>query len=224
MPTVLITGASSGIGAAIARALAPRHDLILVARRADRLTALATELGPRHITITADLADPAGLAAVVAGVAELDVLVNNAGVFALANGDAITADHLDGLWRINVNAPMLLTAALLPRLRAGGSVINVSSAVVENTFTSCGAYTASKCALEGWSRVLREELRPRRIRVGILAPGATATEVWPAAFAGAERSRMVQAADVAEAARLMVEAPPATSFDRIAVTPSSGAI
>jgi len=224
MPTVLITGASSGIGAAIARALAPRHDLILVARRADRLTALATELGPRHRTIAADLADHAGLAAIVSGVAELDVLVNNAGVFALANGDAITGAHLDNLWRINVNAPMLLTAALLPRLRAGGSVINVSSAVVENAFTSCGAYTASKCALEGWSRVLREELRPRRIRVGILAPGATDTEVWPPEFAGAERSRMVRAADVAEAARMMIEAPPATSFDRIAVTPSSGAI
>jgi short-subunit dehydrogenase len=224
MPTVLITGASSGIGAAIARTLAPRHDLILVARRADRLTALATELGPRHRTIAADLADPAGLGAVVAGVTDLDVLVNNAGVFALANGDAITATHLDSLWRINVNAPMLLTAAVLPRLRAGGSVINVSSTVVENAFAGCAAYTASKCAIEGWSRVLREELRPRRIRVGVIAPGATDTEVWPAAFAGAERSRMVRASDVAEAVRLMVEAPAATSFDRIAVTPSAGAI
>ena len=224
MPTVLITGASSGIGAAIARTLAPGQDLILVARRADRLHALAAELGSRHRTIAADLADPAGLGAVVAGVTELDVLVNNAGVFALANGDAITAAHLDNLWRINVNAPMLLTAALLPRLRTGGGVINVSSTVVENAFAGCAAYTASKCAIEGWSRVLREELRPRRIRVGVIAPGATDTEVWPAEFAGAERSRMVRATDVAEAVRLMVEAPAATSFDRIAVTPSAGAI
>jgi 3-oxoacyl-[acyl-carrier protein] reductase len=119
---------------------------------------------------------------------------------------------------------MLLTAALLPRLRPGGSVITVSSTVVENAFAGCAAYTASKCAIEGWSRVLREELRPRRIRVGVIAPGATDTEIWPAAFAGADRSRMVRAADIGEAARLMIEAPAATSFDRIAVSPSSGAI
>ncbi len=223
MSTILITGASSGIGAAVAQALAPHHHLILVARRQERLAALAQRLGAT--AIVADLATPDGLAAVVAAVnGPLHALINNAGIFTLAATDAIDRTHLDQLWRINVDAPMLLTAALLPRLADGGCVVNISSTVVENAFPGCAAYTASKCAIEGWSRVLREELRPRRIRVGIVAPGPTDTEVWPDAFASADRTRMVQAADVAAAVRLMVEAPAAASIDRIAITPASGAI
>lgn len=223
MSTILITGASSGIGAAIAQALAPRHRLILVARRRDRLEAIAHGLGAT--AVVADLATAEGLAAAAAAVdGPLHALVNNAGVFALAGAGAIDRAHLDRLWRINVDAPMLLTAALLPRIASGGLVVNISSTVVDNAFAGCAAYTASKCALEGWSRVLREELRPRAIRVGIVAPGATDTEIWPADFAGADRSRMVRSADIAAAVQLMVEAPTATSFDRMAVTPGSGAV
>ncbi len=223
MSTILITGASSGIGAAIAQALAPRHRLILVARRRDRLEAIARGLDVS--VVVADLATADGVAATAAAVdGPLHALVNNAGVFALARAEAIDRVHLDRLWRLNVDAPMLLTAALLPRIASGGLVVNISSTVVDSAFPGCAAYTASKCAIEGWSRVLREELRPRAVRVGIVAPGATDTEIWPADFAGADRSRMVRAADVAEAVRLIVEAPAATSLDRITLTPSSGAI
>jgi 3-oxoacyl-[acyl-carrier protein] reductase len=223
MSTILITGASSGIGAAIAQALAPRHRLILVARRRDRLEAMARGLGAT--IVVADLATAEGLATAAAAVdGPLHALINNAGVFALNGTGTIDRAHLDPLWRINVDAPMLLTAALLPRIARGGFVINISSTVVEQTFARCAAYTASKCALEGWSRVLREELRPRSIRVGVVVPGATDTEIWPADFAKANRSRMVRSADVAAAVRLMLEAPEATSFDRIAVTPGSGAV
>lgn len=222
-PLVLVTGASSGIGAAVARALAPAYRLVLVARRRDRLATLAAELGA--LAVPADLADADGIATVVEAVdGPLHALVNNAGVFALAAAGAIDRTHLDAIWRINVDAPMLLTAALLPRLVRGGAVVNISSTVVDNAFAGCAAYTASKCAVEGWSRVLREELRPAGVRVGVVAPGATDTEIWPAAFAGADRARMVRAADVAEAVRLMVAAPAATAFDRISVTPSTGAI
>ena len=223
MSTILITGASSGIGAAVAKALAPRHHLILVARRADRLAAVASGLDARMVV--ADLATADGLAAVVAAVdGPLHGLVNNAGVFALAAAGAIDSAHLARVWRINVDAPILLTAALLPRLGDGGCVVNISSGVVDQAFAGCGAYTASKCALEGWSRVLREELRPRHIRVGLVAPGATDTEIWPPEFANADRAKMVRAEDVAEAVRLIIEAPPNTAFDRIAVTPACGAL
>ena len=221
--TILITGASSGIGAAIAQALAGQHRLILVARRHDRLLAMARDLGAT--AVVADLATSAGLAAVIAAVdGPLHALINNAGAFALARAEAIDAAHLARMWRINVDAPMLLTAALLPRLANGGCVVTISSHVVEQAFAGCGAYTASKCAVEGWSRVLREELRPRGIRVGLVAPGATDTEIWPAEFAGADRTRMVRPGDVAAAVRLMVEAPPATAFERIVVTPSGGSL
>jgi len=223
MTTILITGASSGIGAAIAQTLASRHRLILVARRRDQLTALAKSL--EATAVVADLSTAEGIAATAAAVdGPLHALVNNAGIFAMAAGAAIDSAHLASIWRINVDAPLLLTAALLPRLTSGGSVVTISSAVVDHAFAQCGAYTASKCAVEGWSRVLREELRPRGIRVGLVAPGATDTEIWPADFANADRSHMVRASDVAEAVRLMIEAPPATAFDRIMVTPTRGSV
>jgi short-subunit dehydrogenase len=226
--TVMITGASSGIGAAVARALAPRFRLILVARRADRLAELVagiTAAGGQATAIVADLGTAEGLAtAARAAAAGLDGLVNNAGTFALAPGEAIDAAHLDHLLAVNLRAPVLLTAACLPHLRAGATIVNLSSQVVDHAFASCAAYTAAKCAVEGWSRVLREELRPRRIRVTVIAPGATDTEIWPAEFAGADRSRMSAAADVAEAIRAAIELPPSASLDRIAITPPGGAL
>ncbi|MEK7413333.1 MAG: SDR family oxidoreductase [Planctomycetota bacterium] len=222
--TVLITGASSGIGAAVARALSGHFRLILVARRKDRLQALAKEVG-NAVVIAEDLTDPAACARIAAACSGgLDGLVNNAGAFATAACGEITTEHLERMLAINLRAPILLTAACLPHLRAGATIVNVSSRVVDQAFATCAAYTASKCGLEGWSRVLAEELRPRRIRVCIVAPGATDTEIWPPAFAAADRARMVRAADVAEAIRLAIEAHPNASFDRIAVTPQGGAV
>lgn len=223
--TALITGASAGIGEAIARALAPAFHLILVARRGDRLRELARSL-PRATVVEADLATTPGIATAAAAAAEagLDALVNNAGVFTLADCAAIDAVHLDRQWAINVRAPMLLTAACLPRMRQGATIVNVSSQVAELTFPGCGAYTAGKCALEGWSRVLREELRPRRVRVTVVAPGATDTEIWPPQFAATDRSRMSRAEDVAAAVHLAVTADPRASIDRIAISPPAGSL
>lgn len=227
-PTVLITGASSGIGAAVARALAPRFRLLLVARREDRLLALAAELaraGGSAKPVVADLSTVAGRERAAEAAQEgLDALVNNAGAFTLADCPQIDAAHLDHLLAINLRAPLLLTAACLAHLRPGATIVNISSQVVEHAFTGCAAYTAAKCALEGWSRVLREELRPRRIRVSVIAPGATDTEIWPEQFAGADRSRMVRAEDVASAVRLAIEAPPSASFERMAISPPGGAL
>lgn len=222
--TALITGASSGIGAAVARALAGRFRLILVARRGERLAALAAELAGAT-AVAADLADPASHARVAAAAAGgLDVLVNNAGAFALADCAVVDAAHLERQLAINLRAPILLTAACLAHLRPGATIVNVSSQAVEHAFPGCGVYTASKCALEGWSRVLREELRPRRIRVCVVAPGATDTAIWPPQFADADRSRMARPEDVAAAVRLAVEAGPTASVDRIAVAPAGGAL
>lgn len=225
MRTVLITGASSGIGAACARALAHDHRLILVARRADRLAALLAGLpGTGHRSVAADLSADAGIAAAVAACpGELHAVVNNAGVFACAEGKAIDRAHLAGIWRLNVDAPLLLTAALLPRLATGGCIVNISSVAAEAAFAGCGAYSASKAALEAWSRCLREELRPRGVRVCVVAPGATATDIWPADHP-ADRTRMAAADDVAAAVRLALTAPPAASFDRIQVTPAAGPV
>lgn len=225
MPTALITGASSGIGAACARALAPDHHLVLVARDRERLRRLSAELPGEHRLVAADLATPDGIAAAAEAAGEgLDALINNAGAFALARGEAIGSAHLEAMWRINAAAPILLTAACLGRLRDGGCIVNISSVAAEAAFQGCGAYTAAKCALEGWSRCLREELRPRRIRVTVIAPGATDTPIWPADFASADRARMLDPAQVAAAVRMAVSLPPQAALDRVALSPSAGPI
>ena len=228
--TVLITGASSGIGAATALALASTWDVVLVARRRERLQSIAeriTAVGGKAWVIAADLTVPSEpqrvMAQAVTLAGGLDALVNNAGMFTTATVATVTAEHIAALWQLNVQVPMVLSAAAIPHLAAsGGAIINVSSAAVDATFAGCAVYTATKSALETWSRIAREELRSKHIRVGVIAPGATDTEVWPA-NSSFDRSRMCRADDVAQAIRLMLETPAQSSIDRLTVTPAAGA-
>ena len=228
--TVLITGASSGIGAATALSLASTWDVVLVARRREHLQSVAEQItaaGGKTWVISSDLTVPAEpqrvIAQAVALAGGLDALVNNAGIFTTSTVDAITAEHIAALWQLNVQVPMVLTAAAIPHLAARrGSIINVSSAAVDASFAGCAVYTATKSALEAWSRIAREELRSKHIRVGVIAPGATDTDVWPAS-SSFDRSRMCRANDVAQAIRLMLETPAQSSIDRLTVTPADGA-
>ena len=228
--TVLITGASSGIGAATALSLASTWDVVLVARRREHLQSVAEQItaaGGKTWVISSDLTVPAEpqrvIAQAVALAGGLDALVNNAGIFTTSTVDAITAEHIAALWQLNVQVPMVLTAAAIPHLAARrGSIINVSSAAVDASFAGCAVYTATKSALEAWSRIAREELRSKHIRVGVIAPGATDTDVWPAS-SSFDRSRMCRADDVAQAIRLMLETPAHSSIDRLTVTPADGA-
>lgn len=229
---VLITGASSGIGAATARALADGYRLALVGRDRDRLAQVVQKVvadGGQAHGIVADLGDAGVPIRVVDQVVErfgcLDVLVNNAGLFAMAGIGAIEADHLDRLWRINVQAPILLTQAALPHLRGrkGGCVVNMSSHAARAAFTGNGGYAASKAALEAWSRVLREELRGTNVRVGVVSPGPTDTPCWPAERKP-DPSRLCRPEDVAAAIRAMIEASATASLDFIEIQPPGGPI
>lgn len=229
---VLITGASSGIGAATALALSEHMRLVLVARRRDRLDALVATIaaaGGRAWAVVADLEQPGESERVVAEAVRLaggiDSVVNNAGVFLAAGVGDIDAAHLERQWRLNVQAPILVAQAAVPHLaaRGGGTIVNVSSVAAEATFTGCSVYSATKAALDCWSRIAREELRTKRIRIGMIAPGATATEIWPAEST-VDRSRMCRAEDVAQAIRTMIEAPASASIDRIVITPPGGAL
>jgi NADP-dependent 3-hydroxy acid dehydrogenase YdfG len=227
---VIISGASSGIGAATALALASSSRLLLVARRRAALEQLAAQItaagGSAH-AVVADLSLPEAPAELVAQALErfgaIDCLVNNAGVFETAAVDAIAAAHAERLWRLNVLAPMLLAAAALPALRRSraGWIVNVSSVAATATFPGCAASAGSKAAHEAWSRDAREELRPDRVRVGVIAPGATATGVWGSAQA-AERARMCAPEDVAAAIRFMLDSPDSASIDQVVITPPAG--
>lgn len=184
----LITGASSGIGAATARRLArePGLELVLVARREERLAALAGEL-PRAGFLAADLTDPGAPERIRAHLSErfgrLDLLVNNAGASWRASFAEGGYENVRRTMELNFDAPVRLTEALLPLLRATApsAIVNVASTASRVSRAGAGAYSASKFALAGWSDALHLEERRHGVHVGTVLPGFVATEGFPAA-------------------------------------------
>ena len=187
--TILITGASSGIGAAVAREFARSgHNLAITARRLDRLERLATELessGSEVLVLPASLEDPDAperlIAATVARFDRLDVLINNAGygIPSLFGG----SDPLEIRRQLEVNlvAPMLLARWAIPHLiESGGTVINVGSAITAVPNPIFGVYGTTKAALAWWNDALRRELLRRGVRVCLVEPGPIETEFFVA--------------------------------------------
>ncbi|WP_166844580.1 SDR family oxidoreductase [Isoptericola sp. BMS4] len=187
--TALVTGASSGIGAVVAERLAARGaDLVLVARRTDRLTDLAARLRRDHgvsaETVAADLAAPDGPRRVVDAVHErglrVGTLVNNAGFG--AHGDVADADpgRLDDMVTLNVNAVVTLTRGLLPDLLAvgRGAVVNVASIAALQPLPHMATYGATKAFVLSFTEALSAELRGTGVHALALCPGATRTEFF----------------------------------------------
>ncbi len=186
--TVLITGASTGIGAIYADRLARRgHDLILVARNRERLDALARRLtdetGRSIQVFRADLNDPAELASVERLLREdrsISALVNNAGFGAATPLLASDVARMSEMISLNVSALTRLTYAAVPRLieRGGGTVINVASIVAVAPEILNGVYGGSKAYVLAFTRSLHHELADKGLRVQAVLPGAIATEFW----------------------------------------------
>ena len=179
---VLVTGASSGIGAATARAFAARGDTVgICARREDRLAEVVADL-PGGKQWAVDLADLDGLAAFAARADDelggIDVLVNNAGVPKRRRATTMTGADAEAVMTINYFSPVRLTLALLPRMieRGRGDIVNVSSMGVHLVAFGVGAYAASKAALELFTESLYVELPGTGVRAHLLVPGTTATE------------------------------------------------
>ena len=181
----VVTGASSGIGEATARRLArDGAQLVLVARREDRLRALADELGGATVVAT-DLTDddaPERIArAVESEHGRLDLLVNNAGSAWRGTFADTGWEHIDRHMKLNFEATVRLTHALLPLLRrsAPSSIVNVASVAGRVSRARSVAYSASKFALIAWSDGLHAEERPYGVHVGMVLPGFVATEGFP---------------------------------------------
>ncbi|QEN87299.1 SDR family oxidoreductase [Labrys sp. KNU-23] len=183
----LVTGASRGIGAAIARRLAQDGFSVVVnyAGNTERAEALVREIesgGGRALALQADVSDPVAVAdmfeAVQTAFGGLDALVNNAGIIALSPLADTEDDGFDRLVAVNLKGSFNTMREAARRLRQGGRIINFSSSVVGLRQPSYGVYAATKAGIEALTSVLAKELRGRAITVNAIAPGPTATDLF----------------------------------------------
>lgn len=190
--TALVTGASAGLGTGFARALAAEgHDLILTARRADRLDALAEEIRVAHgvavTAIAADLARPEGASELIAEIGKrglaVTTLINNAGYGASGALAGADRDRITGMIELNCRALVELCHAVLPGMiqMRSGAILNVASTAAFQPGPFMAVYYASKAFVLSFSEALHEEVRAQGVHVSALCPGPTATEFFDAA-------------------------------------------
>ncbi|GAC1516301.1 MAG: SDR family oxidoreductase [Gemmatimonadaceae bacterium] len=220
--TALGSGASRGIGRAIAARLArDGYEVIAAARSAKELRALASEItngGGRCQAVVMDVADPRSIAAALAGV-QADVLVNNAGVATMKPFLELTPEEWQTMMDVNVNALYHVTRQLLPSMvkRGAGHIVTIGSIAGRNTFVGGSCYAATKHAVLGWSESLMLEVRDKGVRVSVIMPGSVATDLFPA---GTDTTRMMQPEDVADAVAHVLAAAPRVNVNRVELRPS----
>jgi NADP-dependent 3-hydroxy acid dehydrogenase YdfG len=230
----VITGASSGIGEATARALAADgHRVALLARRAERIEALAAELGDGALAIEADVTDRDSLVAAAERVqSELggaDILVNNAGVMLLAPFSSDQIAEIRQMVEVNLLGAMTTTEVFLDQLRdGGGDLVNLSSVAGRTARPGSSVYNATKWGLNGWSEALRQELQPD-VRVMIIEPGAVATELTDhITDSGAKQAAeqlyeqvAITAEDIAEVIAFAIARPRRMTLNEILIRPTA---
>ncbi len=236
MPSVLITGASRGIGAAAARSFAGAGwDLLLMARTLQDLEAVAEPFRQRGRQVgiaTVDFADPSAIAPAVAALlashAAPNVLINNAGAAYTGELAAMTLEHWQWLWQLNLTSVFQVCQSVLPAIRqiGGGQIINVSSHAARRAFPEWGAYCATKAALESFSRCLAEEERSHGIRVSTLTLGAVDTPLWgtETVHASFDRRAMLSADQAAEALLFLAQQPPSQLVEDLTLMPATGVL
>lgn len=225
----VVTGASSGIGEATAKTLAAQgFHVVVAARRADRITALADELG--GTPIVTDVTDDQSVAALAGELGRVDVLVNNAGG---ARGLEFVADadleHWRWMWETNVLGTLRVTRALLPKLidSGDGLIVTITSIAALEVYDGGAGYTAAKHAQGALHRTLRGELLGKPVRLTEIAPGAVETEFSVVRFDGdQQRADAVYtgmtplvAADIAEVIGFVAARPSHVNLDQIIIRP-----
>lgn len=232
--TAIVTGASSGIGEATARRLAQRgYNVVLAARRADRLEVLAAALGEKAFAVPTDVADPAACEALVAQTVErfgaLDVLVNNAGIGLYAAIAEADPNDWRKMFDVNVLGVLYSTRAAIRHMlpRGSGDVVFISSVAGRRVPNTHGTvYAATKHALSAIAEGLRMDLEGKGIRVISVEPGLVRTEFPTNSYSSAEEYYAqkdyapLEAEDIAEAVLYAVSQPPSVSVDEILLRPT----
>ncbi len=219
-PVALITGASRGIGHAIALKLANAYDLILVARNTELLektAAACREIGAKTQIITADVSNFLAVATALTGL-HVDVLVNNAGVATMKSFLDLTAEEWHEMIDVNVNALYHVTRAVLPGMvqRGKGHICTIGSLAGRNNFAGGSAYTGTKHFVMGFSESLYLDVRDAGVGVSVIMPGSVDTDlVTP----GTDTTWMLEPEDVANAVEFVVTSPHHMLVHRLEVRP-----
>ncbi len=229
----LVTGASRGIGLAIARALAKEGcDLILTARDESKFNQLSRELSRqkiRFLTQSCDVRDPYSVddlfRTVPSEFRSLDILINNAGI---AHPNLPVENLPYPVWKdvfaTNVDGTFLVTQAALSLMKRGSTIVNNLSIAAARVFAGSSAYNASKHAALGFTNTLREELRPQGIRVISLLPGATDTDIWKTLWPQAPRKKMMSPDTVAKAVVEAILLPSNATVENLEILPTVGTL
>lgn len=221
--TAIITGAGTGIGAAVARALAARGArCVLAGRRPAPLAALAAELAAAE-AVSTDVTDPGQVERLVAraaaGAGRVEVLVNAAGLFRLAPLPETSVELFDQTLATNLRGAFLCCRAVWPLMQqaGGGQIVNISSVAALEAYAGNAAYAASKAGLNALTGVLALEGRPHNIRVLALCPAASNTAAWQEQAPEAVRRQMMPPAALAELVAWLLASPRGLHFDPIVV-------
>ncbi|MFZ0560944.1 MAG: SDR family oxidoreductase [Terriglobales bacterium] len=229
----LITGANRGIGLAIARVLAHEGcNLVITARDERALAKTRAELEKLPINVLAqpcDVRSPESvdyLFTLIRGLHQpLDILINNAGI---AHPNRVISELPYPTWieviDTNLNGLFLTTQAALAVMKRGSTIVNNLSVAAERIFVGSAAYNASKHGALGFTDTLREELRPKGIRVIALLPGATDTEIWRTMWPKAPRRKMMSPESVAQTVIDALRLPENTTVEKIVIRPSIGTL
>jgi NAD(P)-dependent dehydrogenase (short-subunit alcohol dehydrogenase family) len=229
----LITGASHGIGLAIARALtAEGCHLVIAGRNKSALNKASRELASRKhrvLPMACDVQDVVSVGSLFAAIErhfrQLDILINNAGI---AHPNLPVSKLPVELWRevidTNLTGMFLITRDALPLMKSGGVIVNNLSIAAKRVFARSSAYNASKHGALGFTNALREELREKGIRVIALLPGATDTAIWNTLWPDAPRKKMMQPETVAQAVVNALLLPTQSTVEELVIMPSAGAL
>jgi 3-oxoacyl-[acyl-carrier protein] reductase len=228
MKRYLITGASRGIGRAIAEKLAgPDVELLLHGRDTVALAEVSEAVKHRCARVVGlihDLAVSTGVSDLIDQVGKnpLDLLVNNAGIAIVKPFCEITPIEWEQTVGVNITTPFMLMQHFAPHMPPGSSIVNILSIAAKTGFANWSAYCMSKFALEGFSQSVREELRDHKIRVINVYPAATDTNIWTRIEGKWPRHKMISPVDVASAVAYAVSRPADVILENISISSLAG--